>query len=71
MATGKTILEFDALSGIETVRDLTAEELANISNVKAECDKFEAEKLAKIAARESALAKLAALGLTEEEIAAL
>ena len=29
------------------------------------------EKEAKIAARESALAKLAALGLTEEEIAAL
>ena len=32
---------------------------------------LEAKKNAKIAARESALAKLAALGLTEESIAAL
>jgi hypothetical protein len=59
-----TILEVDAISGAETVRELTSEELSEIEeSATATQDK--------IAARTSALAKLAALGLTEEEIAAL
>jgi DNA-binding NarL/FixJ family response regulator len=39
--------------------------------VEAEQEAIQAEQAAKIASRESALAKLAALGLTEDEIAAL
>lgn len=45
--------------------------LAEQSKIKELTEQAEAERLAKTAARESALAKLAALGLTEEEIAAL
>jgi DNA-binding NarL/FixJ family response regulator len=71
MTETKTILEIDLLTGTETVRDLTAEELKNLAKIKTETDTYESDKQAKAAARESALAKLAALGLTEEEIAAL
>jgi len=59
-----TILEVDAITGLETVRNLTAKEIADIESAQSEAQ-------VKIASRESALAKLAALGLTEEEIAAL
>jgi hypothetical protein len=56
-------------------RKATPEELAQLQKDIAEAEKVEALKLAekqsKEAARESALAKLAALGLTEAEIAAL
>jgi hypothetical protein len=61
-------LELDAVTGKVTERFLTAEE------TKLLLEQSEASKIAtdaKIAARKSALAKLAALGLTEEEIAAL
>jgi DNA-binding NarL/FixJ family response regulator len=55
----------------DLVREMTDKEyeiyLANLEEQEA----YEAEKQAKIAARESALAKLAGLGLTEAEIAAL
>jgi DNA-binding NarL/FixJ family response regulator len=71
MPETKTILEIDLLTGTESVRDLTAEELQNLAKNKAETDTYESDKQAKIAARQSALAKLAALGLTEAEIAAL
>jgi DNA-binding NarL/FixJ family response regulator len=53
------------------VREMTANEIEAYSARKAEFEQAEAEAEAKIATRESALAKLAALGLTEEEIAAL
>ena len=43
----------------------TAEQIANAIN------ELHAAEVARISARESALAKLAALGLTQEEIAAL
>jgi len=41
------------------------------SEIKAESDALQAEAQAKADARESALAKLAALGLTQDEINAL
>ena len=50
------------------VREATAEEIAQLA-IDLETQRTEQE--ARITARESALAKLAALGLTEEEIAAL
>ena len=56
-------------------REATAEEIAQIEKDQAAALKaqklFEAEADAKAAARQSALAKLADLGLTAEEIAAL
>ncbi len=52
--------------------DLTAEEIAQREQdaIKSEADRiaYEAEKQAKIDAKASALAKLTALGLTEEEV---
>lgn len=64
-------VEFDALTGIEITRALTPEELAEREQLSAEQEAIRAEQEAKATARESALAKLAALGLTEEEIGAL
>ena len=56
-------------------RPLTAEEISarEAAAVQAEVDRIarEAEEAAALAAKESAQAKLAALGLTPEEIAAL
>jgi hypothetical protein len=77
MATQKTenatltALEIDAITGEQTTRPLNADELLAINeNVKvAAKTKLQAD--AKAAARESALSKLAALGLTQEEIDAL
>jgi DNA-binding NarL/FixJ family response regulator len=63
-----TMFIVDAQTGETFVRDLTADELAEN---KAYSDQVKNEEEAKTAARESALAKLAALGLTAEEIAAL
>jgi len=55
--------------------DLTSEEIAQIQidEQKAEQEKiaFEAEQEAKANAKASALAKLSALGLTEEEVQAI
>jgi hypothetical protein len=66
-----TTVIFDGITRTETIRDLTSEEVAEIAKVQ---KSFEAQENAlqqKAEARTSALAKLAALGLTEEEIAAL
>jgi DNA-binding NarL/FixJ family response regulator len=56
-------------------REATAQEVKEIEADRLRLGQLEAQELAeanaKQAARESALAKLAALGLTEEEIAAL
>jgi hypothetical protein len=64
------VKEYDS-NGVEVIRDLTPAEIE--SNLKdhqvLEIEKAQAE--AKATARASALAKLAALGLTESEIAAL
>jgi ATP-dependent protease HslVU (ClpYQ) ATPase subunit len=61
-------IELDALTGEVTERYLTAEETKLLVQ---KSEALQAEQEAKIAARQSALAKLAALGLTEEEIGAL
>jgi DNA-binding NarL/FixJ family response regulator len=66
-----TALEFDGLTNETTIRELTAEELAKRKLDQAETKAQQAEADAKVAARESALAKLAALGLSADEIAAL
>ena len=68
MSDTPTILEVNAETGEETIRDLTIEEIAEIEELKTAQD---AEKQAREAARASALAKLADLGLTAEEIEAL
>jgi DNA-binding NarL/FixJ family response regulator len=55
----------------DVVREMTDEEQASLEAEQALFASMKAEQEAKVIARESALAKLAALGLTEEEIAAL
>jgi DNA-binding NarL/FixJ family response regulator len=55
----------------DEVRPMTTDEHTAYKAQQAEAAKLQAEAEAKVAARESALAKLAALGLTEQEIAAL
>lgn len=63
---------FDAATGEVTERPLTAEELAEREVMQAEDEARQAEADAKVAARESALAKIAEItGLTEAEVAAL
>jgi DNA-binding NarL/FixJ family response regulator len=61
----------DALTGITVEREFSPDEIEqhelDVANALAQ----QAEQEAKAAARESALAKLADLGLTAEEIAAL
>jgi DNA-binding NarL/FixJ family response regulator len=55
----------------DLVREMTDEEYKTYLAAQAAQETLQAEQEAKIAARQSALAKLAALGLTEEEIGAL
>lgn len=62
---------FDAATGEITERPATADELAAIESARLEAELFESEQEAKVSARESALAKLAKLGLTQAEIDAL
>lgn len=70
-----TAIEVNCTTGEVIERPLTAEEIAQreADAVQAETDRVarEAEATAAQAAKESANAKLAALGLTAEEIAAL
>lgn len=75
MPDAPTTVEIDCLTGEVTERPLTPEELAQRAmddaawavHVAAE----QAEQAARDTARASALAKLAALGLTADEIAAM
>lgn len=68
MSETLTAVIVDAATGIVVERELTAEEIAE----RVQFDQAEQAELdAKAAARASALAKLAELGLTAEEIAAL
>jgi hypothetical protein len=67
---GKAI-QFDALTGQVTERELTADEIEFHESIVSQSLANEQAIAAKDEARTSALAKLAALGLTEEEIAAL
>ena len=61
----------DAITGESYERPLTAEEIADREVMQAEAEARQAEQDAKAAARVSALEKLSALGLTEEEVGAL
>ena len=65
----------DCSTGEETILPLTADEIAQLETDRAasEADRAvqEAAATAKAEAKAAALAKLAALGLTEEEAAAL
>jgi hypothetical protein len=65
----------DCSTGEETILPLTAEELAEreviIAQAVADKAAADAEAAAKAALKEAAHEKLAALGLTQEEIAAL
>lgn len=71
--TSKVIV--DCSTGEQTVVPLTAEEIAELEAAAAQAEQdrlaAEAEAAAKAEAKASALAKLAALGLTEEEAAAI
>lgn len=62
---------FDAATGELTERPLTADEIAEYHAVREQEQERQSEVDAKATARESALAKLAALGLTADEVAAL
>jgi len=64
-------LVIDCSTGETTEVELTAEEVAAQQVGQELAVQLQAELEVKAAARESALAKLAALGLTPEEIAAL
>jgi hypothetical protein len=70
-----TRIEVNCETGEEKVIELTASEIAELEKMqaRAEADRVarETEATAKAAAKESANAKLVALGLTAEEIAAL
>jgi hypothetical protein len=70
-----TAIEVNCTTGEVIERPLTAEEMAQREAEAAafaiELEEREAAKAAALAAKESAQAKLAALGLTAEEIAAL
>ena len=70
-STKPTKLTVDALTGHTAESELTADEISEIEIAKQESEALKNFALAKSVARESALAKLAALGLTEEEIGAL
>ena len=70
-----TKVTVDCSTGEQTIEPLTADEISQLEadRAQAETDRTaaEAEATAKTEAKASALAKLAALGLTEEEAAAL
>jgi hypothetical protein len=61
----------DASTGEQRERPLTVDELSDRELLAVQVEALQAEADAKVAARESALAKLAALGLTADEVAAL
>jgi DNA-binding NarL/FixJ family response regulator len=71
MSKTLTAVILDAATGEITERPLTADEIAEREVMQAEAEAQKAEAEAKATARESALAKLAALGLTADEVAAL
>jgi len=69
------VVEIDCSTGIETVRDMTPEEIEAQETMRGEFEARQAEEAAaaeaKAEAKASATSKLAALGLTEDEINAL
>jgi hypothetical protein len=70
-----TVIEVDCSTGISTEREMTAEEVTNMEAMQAAqaaaAHEAEVAATAVAEAKASAEAKLTALGLTAEEIAAL
>jgi hypothetical protein len=64
-------LEVDVETGVETLRELTAEEIADFAKLQSESQARDALIDAQAKSRASALAKLKKLGLTDKEIEAL
>jgi hypothetical protein len=64
-------LEVNCITGEANERPLTSEEIADHESMLLAEAERQAQAQAKADARESALAKLAALGLTQDEINAL
>lgn len=62
---------YDITTGEETIREYTKEEIANVEAEMARLKVINAEKEAQEALKLSAQAKLAALGLTADEVAAI
>jgi hypothetical protein len=75
MAEAPTRIEVDCSTGEQKVIPLTAAEIAELDQMRAKAEEEaaarKAEEEAKAAAKASALAKLAALGLSEEEAKAI
>jgi DNA-binding NarL/FixJ family response regulator len=71
MSETLTTVIFNAATNELIEVPFTADEIAESAERKAQAEAEQAEADAKVAARESALAKLAALGLTADEVAAL
>lgn len=69
--TELTAIEVNAQTGEEIIRPLTSEEIAELEQITLEAQAQQTALQAKADARQSALAKLADLGLTADEIAAL
>ena len=59
------------ITGEETIRDYTPEEIAEAKAFQTKLEKQQAEAETRQAIRSSALAKLAELGLTPDEVASL
>ena len=62
---------FDAITGESIERPLTEEEIVYSESMQADQEAREAERIAKEEAKANGMAKLIALGLTEEEAGAL
>ena len=75
MAEKPTRIEVNCATGEQKVVELTAAEIAELDQMRAQAEADrkarEAEETAKAEAKTSALAKLAALGLSEEEAKAI
>ena len=69
--SGQKVTEIDVETGVVKEREATLAEKQQHQLLLDSQLEFEAELKARVEARKSALAKLAALGLTEAEIAAL
>jgi hypothetical protein len=69
------VVEIDCSTGVETIRDMTTAEIAAQEAMRVEFETRQAEEAAAAEAlaeaKASATSKLAALGLTEDEINAL
>ena len=65
------IKEYNCETGIETIRDATNAEIAQIAKDKAEFETKQAQDKAKAQAKAAAEGKLAALGLTTDDLRSL